>query len=88
MSQTYSPTPFSAIYDRFYSKITDDMYMELTKEDTDKLLNELLVSSLPFFEFPRVDIWDYNEELEAYNIYLSKEEINIIATYMIVEWLG
>jgi len=27
-------TAFNAIYDRFLSKITDDMYLELTEEDT------------------------------------------------------
>jgi len=27
-------TPFSDIYDIFFSKITDDFYMEMTKEDT------------------------------------------------------
>ncbi len=29
-------TKFTAVYDRFLSKITDDMYMELTPEDTVK----------------------------------------------------
>jgi hypothetical protein len=29
-------TKFTAIYDRFLGKITDDMYMELTPEDTVK----------------------------------------------------
>ena len=54
---------------------------------TDNLLKELLLNSLHYFEFPRVDIYDYNEELEEYNI-LTAEEQNIIATYMIVEWLS
>ena len=27
-------TPFSYIYDSFLSKLTDDMYMELTPDDT------------------------------------------------------
>jgi len=31
-------TPFSIVYDSFLSKITDDMYMELTPEDTEKIL--------------------------------------------------
>lgn len=30
------PTPFEEIYDRFFGKITDDMYMEWTQEDTEK----------------------------------------------------
>ena len=81
-------TSFETIYNSFFSKITDDMYMELSKEETMPLLFELLESALPWFEFPRVNIFDYNKELEEYNIDLSIEEINIIATYMIVEWLG
>lgn len=81
-------TTFEQIYNRFKGKITDDMYMELTPVDTDNLLKELLLNSLHYFEFPRVDIYDYNEELEEYNIRLTAEEQNIIATYMIVEWLS
>ena len=81
-------TAFSEIYKRFKAKITDDMYMELTPGETDSLLKELLLNSLHNFEFPRVDIYNYNEELEEYNISLTAEEQNIIATYMIVEWLS
>lgn len=105
-------TPFSKIYDSFLSKITDDMYMELTELDTFHLLEELLISAIPKFEFPRVDINDYEttfiEDEDTYNgvesdnvevraiIYssgyfvnkLSQEEINVLSTYMIVEWLG
>ena len=64
------------------------MYMELTPGETDSLLKEIFLNSLHNFEFPRVDIYNYNEDLEEYNIYLSAEEQNIIATYMIVEWLS
>lgn len=79
-------TSFSDIYKIFFSKITDDMYMELDRQDTEKLVKELFVSALHWFEFPRVDIYDYSDE--GYNITLSREEQNIIAHYMIVEWLG
>lgn len=81
-------TTFSQIYRRFKAKITDDMYMELTPVETDSLLKELLLNALHYFEFPRVDIYNYNESLEEYNISLTAEEQNIIATYMIVEWLS
>ena len=81
-------TTFKEIYDSFLGKITDDMYLELTQEDTEKMLFELFEKSLHFFEFPRVDIYNYNMELEEYNIVLSREEINIISTYMVVCWLG
>ena len=81
-------TAFNEIYIKFKGKITDDMYMELTPVETDSLLKELLLNSLHYFEFPRVNIYDYNSDLEEYNIILSAEEQNIIATYMIVEWLS
>ena len=81
-------TAFSEIYKRFKGKITDDMYMELTPGETDSLLKELLLNSLHNFEFPRVDIYNYNEDIEEFNISLTAEEQNIIATYMIVEWLS
>lgn len=105
-------TPFSYIYDSFLSKITDDMYMELTELDTYQLLEELLLSSIQKFEFPRVDLTEYElvsitdevkytgaesgqEEVPAilyeggsFTNILTAEEINILATYMVVEWLG
>ena len=81
-------TTFDVIYNSFTSKITDDMYMELTEAETNSMQKELLMNALHWFEFPRVNIYDFNEELEEYNILLSKEEINIISTYMVVEWFG
>ena len=83
-----SSTPFSDIYKSFLSKITDDMYMDLTEEDTESLLYDIFLSALPHFEFPRVDIYSFSDEMGGYDIQLSKEEVNIIATYMVVEWLG
>ena len=52
-------TQFSTIYDRFLDKITDDMYMELTPEDTRRDLSNILITSLPAFEFPRFNLYDY-----------------------------
>lgn len=80
-------TKFETIYDRFFSKVTDDMYMELDKDQTESMVGGLFKSALPWFEFPRVDLYDFNEEAKEYNIELSNEEINIIAIYMLVEWL-
>ena len=53
-------TQFTDIYNRFLGKITDDMYVELTPEDTIKDLRNLLNDALPGFEFPRVNLFDYN----------------------------
>lgn len=105
-------TDFSVIYDSFLSKVTDDMYLELTELDTFRLLQELLISAIPSFEFPRIDLFDYecqevvdefvycgvdSDGLEVtafsygggyFNNDLTLEEVNILATYMITQWLS
>ena len=63
----YTGTPFSAIYNRFLGKITDDMYMELTPEDTIQDLQNLLIEAIPGFEFPRVCLDDYIPRTEIIN---------------------
>lgn len=107
-----STTSFSLVYDSFLSKITDDMYLELTELDTFRLLQQLLFSAIEKFEFPRVNLNDYEyfgvadvrtyngaesnyQNVDAiiydggcFNFSLSHEEVNILAVYMIVEWLS
>lgn len=53
-------TKFATVYNRFLGKITDDMYLELTPEDTVKDLQNLLIDAIPGFEFPRVNLYDYD----------------------------
>ncbi len=105
-------TSFSLVYDSFFSKITDDMFLQLTEIDTFRMLQQLLLSAIEKFQFPRVNLWDYslfeiNDERiyngaesnhqdavaiiyggGQFNIKLTHEEINILAVYMIVEWLS
>ena len=100
------------IYDNFFARVTDNMYMELSEEDTIEMLQDLLVNAIPRFEFPRVNIFDYElghqEDLGTYNgiesnnvevpaagqvggsftYQLTEEEINILASNMVIEWLG
>ena len=56
-------TKFSAVYNRFLGQITDDLYIELTPEDTLRDLQNLLINSIPGFEFPRVNLYDYTVEV-------------------------
>ena len=64
-------TTFATVYHHFLCKITDDMYIELTPEDTLKDLNNMLIAAIPQFEFPRKNLYDYEkQELE-----LTSEEI-------------
>ena len=60
-------TQFSVVYNRFLEKITDDMYMELTPEDTIRDLQNLLIDAIPGFEFPRVCLDDYYIHTEVIN---------------------
>ena len=55
-------TLFSTVYNRFLGKITDDMYVELTPEDTLRDLQNLLIDAIPAFEFPRKDLDSYTIE--------------------------
>ena len=57
-------TQFTDVYNRFLGKITDDMYIELTPEDTIKDLRNLLVDAIPGFEFPRKNLSMYNIDQE------------------------
>lgn len=59
MSRIKAPTSFVTIYDSFFSRVTDDMYMEITELETTEMLQDLLLSAIPRFEFPRVNIFDY-----------------------------
>ena len=87
-------TPFTQVYNRFLGKITDDMYMELTPEDTVRDLRNLLIDAIPGFEFPRKNLLDYTivdaenalEEESSFAADLSSEEINILAILMMVGW--
>ena len=60
-------TKFASIYNRFLGIITDDMYLELTPEDTVKDLQNLLVGAIPGFEFPRVNLYDYSIKVDEIN---------------------
>ena len=60
-------TLFASVYNRFLGKITDDMYLELTPEDTIRDLQNLLINAIPEFEFPRCNLYDYKIEIAEIN---------------------
>ena len=57
-------TKFTEIYNRFLGKITDDMYVELTPQDTIRDSRNLLIDAIPGFEFPRHNLYDYSIKSE------------------------
>ena len=73
-------TQFSAVYNRFLGQITDDLYLELTPEDTIKDLQNLLINAIPGFEFPRKNLYDYTIEIEL--IALNEIDNNFVLKVM------
>ena len=88
-------TSFTKVYDRFFDSITDDMYLEWTEQDTKKDVQNILIASIPGFEFPKVSLnyekMDYDLENFSDDSYfyeeLSQEEINILVNLMLINWL-
>ena len=88
-------TLFTEVYDRFFDKITDDMYVELTEQDTKKDCQNLLINAIPKFEFPKKVLTYHKEDfsLEPFKDdskfieTLTSEEIDILANLMVSGWL-
>lgn len=74
-------TPFTEVYNRFLGKITDDMYVELTPQDTIRDLRNMLINAIPGFEFPRCDLYTYTLESEV------KGEDEVLASDFIIGML-
>lgn len=89
LQEETSGTSFKEVYDFFLSGVTDDMFMEMTREDTLQVLQEILLAAIPHFEFPREkNLFDLDLEKECFESTLSLEEKMILRQYMISEWLG
>ena len=71
-------TPFTDVYNRFLGKITDDMYVELTPQDTIRDLRNLIIDAIPGFEFPRHNLYDYTIQTE------TKDEDKVLTSDFIV----
>lgn len=82
-------TSFDEMEDFFLAGITDDMYLELTEEDTEEILDEILLAALPSFEFPKnKNLLEVDLDSREFDDDLTIEEMMIIRQYMIAEWIG
>lgn len=82
-------TSVSEVYDAFFGLIMDDMYLEITEEETHDECLTFLRKSIPMYEFPKAPIKvrvDENGEATL-NRDLTDEEINILAYGMLQAWL-
>jgi hypothetical protein len=82
-------TSFTVVYDSFFNRVTDSMYVDtdMTEVEVFEQLQPLLINGLHRFEFPRFDLYDYEEgQLEDVGIYNGYESDYKDAT--IIAWVG
>lgn len=79
-------TPYGEIYKAFLTKIEEDEWAGWEKEFIEADLKTILEGAIVYFKFPRISLIDRTEE--GFNSDLSNEEIQVLATYMKVEWLN
>ena len=78
-------TSVKKVVDAFLSKILDDEYASWTLEEVMYDANELLDAAIAAFKFPRHSL---EKEDSFFKEDLDNQEIQILATYMKVEWVN
>ena len=78
-------TSYEEVYAAFLSKIADDEWTNWTWEEVKMDLRTILESAIPWFKFPAVSL---ERDEEGFLEVLSTQEIQVLASYMKVEWIG
>ncbi len=81
-------TEYSDIYDRFLSKITDYELDDLVDSAIYDNLLKYMKSSLSDFKYCTQDLSNRDDGNSIFNITLTDLEQEIIARFMIVQWLN
>lgn len=74
------------VYDAFLSKMLEDEWLNWTEEEREEDWFSLLQAAIPYFKFPRVSLEIADGVFVDENF--SNEEVQLLATYMKVEWLN
>lgn len=74
------------VYDAFLAKMLEDEWLNWTDDEREEDWRALLDAAIPYFKFPRVSL-DIEDDFFV-DEEVSNEEIQILATYMKVEWLN
>lgn len=76
---------FQKVYDSFLRSITEDMYVVLSPEDTERDEEDILIGAISNFEFPRCSL-TYDLTNKCFDEDLTQEEIDILGTCMREIW--
>lgn len=74
------------VYNAFLSKMLEDEWLNWTEEEREEDWFSLLQAAIPYFKFPRVSLEIVGGVFVDENF--SNEEVQLLATYMKVEWLN
>ena len=74
------------VYDAFLPKMLEDEWLNWADDEREEDWRALLDAAIPYFKFPRVSLDIEDDMFVDENV--SNEEIQILATYMKVEWLN
>lgn len=81
-------TSFEELEQRFLGTIVDDLYVALSKEDTEEILDDILIEALPWFKFPKKkNLMDFDRENRCFNCELDELEKLILVKYMTMVWV-
>ncbi|MBX0320191.1 hypothetical protein [Shouchella clausii] len=81
-------TPYNKIRDRFLSKIDDNSLLSLPEEELNIHCDELLHSAIAQFIHCYSDLSLRNSEERFFLSTLTELEIEILASYMVINWLN
>jgi len=80
-------TKFKEVYALFFGSIIDDLYITMTKEQTEQDVQTFLILSIAEFKYCKLDILDFNLESQSWNIVLTLDEISHLVFLMKKYWL-
>lgn len=79
-------TPYSVFDNRFLGKITDDLLLTMSDEGLERTIDMYRNSAT--VKFKQCDKFgNRDDELRLYGADFTNEEIEIVASYMVLEWI-
>jgi hypothetical protein len=80
-------TPYIIVFGKFLGKITDFSFANLTDEELDQVMIGYLMSAIPKFKDCVQSLSDRDNTIMQFTADLTDEELEILGTLMVVEWL-
>ena len=81
------PTPYEKIYESFLPKFRSYEIPAMTEDEVKEYMHDYLISAIARFHVCRKDLNDRDDLLQRFNLELSDTEIDILANYMLLEYV-